>query len=83
MHKDAIETPTEHGRRVVAKYPIPRDSMDDFVRAYEIASLSAREPTADERSRAVRFSKEIVGRPTGQATRPAEVVGAPPKKGAR
>jgi len=65
LHKNPTETPSEHGRRVVKAYPIPLAAMDDFIRAYEVARLSDREPTADERTRAVRFSKDIADRPGG------------------
>lgn len=57
--KESHETPLEHARRVREYYPIPPEPLEEFVRAYEIARLSAREPTAEERKRAVTFSKQV------------------------
>jgi uncharacterized protein DUF4129 len=65
LSKEPTETPAEHGRRVVKAFPIPVSAMDEFVRAYEIARLSGRQPTAEERGLAVRFSKDIAARPGG------------------
>lgn len=65
LHKEPTETPAEHGARVLQAFPVPRGAMDEFLRAYEVARLSGREPTPQERAKAVAFSKEIQNRDTG------------------
>jgi uncharacterized membrane protein YgcG len=60
LAKEPWETPTEHARRVTAKYDVDRDVMREFVAAYEVARMSSRTPTDKERELAIRFSKEIL-----------------------
>jgi hypothetical protein len=60
LRKDPSETPAEHARRVRADFPVPERSMGEFIQAYEVARLSGREPTPEERRLAVQFSKEIL-----------------------
>jgi hypothetical protein len=60
LAKEPWETPTEHARRVTAKYDVDHDVMREFVAAYEVARMSSRTPTDKERELAIRFSKEIL-----------------------
>lgn len=81
LGKHEEETPREHAHRVLGRFPVAEDTMDEFVTAYEVARLSAREPTPDERAKAVQFSKRFV-RP-GVVGGEASVTGgaAPPRAG--
>lgn len=60
LAKEVQETPREHAERVRQAYPVvTQESMRGFVRAYEVARLSPRDPTPDERAGAIRFSQEL------------------------
>lgn len=62
------ETPREHARRVATKCAVPHEELTGLVGAYEVARLSDREPTLDERDQAIAVGKTFYDRTTGVGT---------------